>query len=80
MKGNGWQVLDNTGVHALQDGFQVHGALPGWGNDNVFRRNTLTVNATGYGIWAQNNVTGNVVACDNTVTAAGSGRANLPCS
>ena len=79
LKGNGWLVSGNRGSNALQDGFQVHGALPGWGLNNTFRDNVADVNAPGYGFWLQNNVTGNVIACGNAVTRAGSGQANVPC-
>jgi parallel beta-helix repeat protein len=79
MKGNAWVVEDNTGANALEDGFQVHGALTGWGNDNVFRDNVADVNGPGYGFWLQNNVTGNVVTCTNSVSRAASGFANTPC-
>jgi parallel beta-helix repeat protein len=79
MKGNGWTVVGNKGSHALQDGFQVHGALPGWGNDNVFRDNTADVGAGGYGFWLQNNVSGNVISCQNAVAGAEAGFANTPC-
>jgi hypothetical protein len=80
MKGNGWSVLANHGTNALEDGFQVHGALPGWGLGNVFRDNTADVRGPGFGFWLQNNVTGNVVACANTVLSAAAGFANTGCS
>ncbi|WP_131770586.1 right-handed parallel beta-helix repeat-containing protein [Candidatus Protofrankia californiensis] len=79
MKGNNWSVTGNRGVNALQDGFQVHGALSGWGNSNTFTSNTADVKAKGYGFWLQNNVTGNIVSCVNTVTNAASGLSNVPC-
>jgi hypothetical protein len=79
LKGNGYLVADNIGVHSLLDGFQTHVQLDGWGQRNVFRGNRLTVGADGVGI----NVhradvsTGNVVACDNLVVDAD--LANVPC-
>jgi hypothetical protein len=79
MKGNNWTITSNKGVNALQDGFQVHGALQGWGNNNTFTSNTADVKAVGYGFWLQNNVTGNVVSCNNTVTNAAAGQANVTC-
>ena len=79
LKGNSWTVAGNHGTNAPEDGFQVHGALDGWGNDNIFSNNTADVRGPGYGFWLQNNVTGNVVACDNHVLAAASGFANTPC-
>ena len=80
MKGNGWLVEGNHGTHALQDGFQVHQAVEGWGLDNVFRGNTAVVDADGYGFWLQKEVTGNLVACDNVVEGAASGFATVPCT
>ena len=79
-EGNGWKVVGNRGTTALKDGFQVHGALTGWGLGNTFAGNTAAANAPGYGFWLQSNVTGNVVACDNTATGARSGLSNMRCS
>jgi hypothetical protein len=80
MKGNNWRVEKNLVRNAKQDGFQVHGALAGWGQGNVFTGNVAEVNGPGFGFWAQNNVSGNVFSCGNTVTGAASGFANSPCS
>jgi hypothetical protein len=80
LKGNSWTVAGNHGTNALEDGFQVHGALDGWGNDNVLSNNTADVRGSGYGFWLQNNVTGNVIGCGNHVLAAASGFANVPCT
>jgi hypothetical protein len=80
LKGNGWLVSDNHGTNALEDGFQVHQALIGWGDDNVFRDNVATVNGPGYGFWLQKEVTGTVVSCDNEVEGAASGFATVPCT
>ena len=79
MKGNAWTITDNHGTTALEDGFQVHGALTGWGLNNVFKDNTADVQGPGYGFWLQNNVTGNVIACTNTVLNAAAGYANVAC-
>jgi Right handed beta helix region len=80
LKGNGWIVEKNHGTNALEDGFQVHQALSGWGNDNIFRSNVAEVNGPGYGFWLQNGVTGTKVMCSNTVTDAAQGYANVACS
>lgn len=80
LKGNGWLVEDNQGVNALEDGFQVHRALSGWGNDNVFQDNVATVNGPGYGFWLQSGTTGTQVLCANSVSGAASGFANVACS
>lgn len=80
LKGNYWMVTANHGSTALLDGFQVHQALAGWGIGNVFGANAAAVNGPGYGFWLHKEVTGdNTVRCDNTVTGAGSGFANVAC-
>lgn len=81
VKGNGYRIEGNVGRHALVDGFQTHVQLDGWGRDNVFRGNQLTVGAGGYGINVHraDTSTGNVVGCDNVVIGAGRGSANLRC-
>jgi hypothetical protein len=81
LKGNGWLVAGNTGTKAVLDGIQTHVQLPGWGRDNVLRGNRLTVDAAGYGINIQgaDSSSRNAIGCDNTVTGAGRGMANLPC-
>ena len=79
LKGNGWLVEANHGVNALEDGFQVHQALSGWGNSNLFRSNVATVNGPGYGFWVQNGITGTKFLCANTVSGAAKGFANVPC-
>lgn len=90
VKGNGYTISNNSGVvtgaAVFQDGFQIHQALAGWGNNNVFHNNNLNLNnAPGYGFYMQKGVTDNVLSCDNTVTGAKSGFAVLnttatPCS
>lgn len=80
-KGNYYLIENNTGTNTLLDGFQVHNVYSGWGAGNIFKSNTATVNAAGYGF---NVVTGaigqgNVVYCDNVATAAGLGLSNIDC-
>lgn len=80
VKGNGYNLHDNTGVNTLQDGFQVHVVVDGWGRDNYFIRNIAGVDAPGYGFYIQANGTdahGNVVCADNGAIGAGSGIANI---
>jgi len=57
------------------DGFQVHVAVAGWGQDNTFTNNRLEVNAPGAGIWLQNTAVPlhNVIKCNNIVTGAEAG-------
>lgn len=78
VKGNGWTVRDNVGRRALQDGFQTHQVVDGWGRDNIFTGNTAEVDGPGYGFNfapAENNK----VTCDNKVTGARMGFANIAC-
>ena len=78
-KGNGYLISGNRGTSAPVDGFQTHVKVAGWGNDNVFRGNVADVEAAGYGIRIKAGSSGNLVACDNIVTNAASGLANIPC-
>jgi hypothetical protein len=81
VKGNGYRIEGNTGRAAPLDGFQTHVPLAGWGRDNVFSGNRLSVDADGFGINVQgaDTSTGNVVRLDNVVTGAAGGLANVPC-
>jgi len=78
VKGNGYQLKNNTGDTAIADGFQVHQATSGWGNDNVFHGNEMS-GVPGYGINVFKDVTGTVVGCDNTMTG-GDGLSNEKCN
>ncbi|MBA2246049.1 MAG: Ig-like domain-containing protein [Gemmatimonadetes bacterium] len=80
LKGNSYTVTDNVGDQTIRDGFEVYQALPGWGNNNVFRNNTADVKASGYGFNIKSGTTGNVVECKNTVKNAGLGFSNVKCS
>ena len=79
VKGNGYVIAENVGTTALEDGFQTHVVEDGWGNDNVFSANTATVDGPGYGFNIASASTGNVVHCDNVVTGAAAGFANVDC-
>ncbi len=78
IKGNNWLIDGNQGSYAVANGYEVHGVLTGWGNNNTFSNNTAT-NVGQYGFWFQNNVTGNKFLCTNTATNAPSGLANVTC-
>jgi len=81
VKGNGYQIVGNTGVDSLANGFETHVILDGWGRGNVFRSNVLAVNSSGYGIKiAKPSDSANVVRCDNSATGAESGLSNLSCT
>ena len=80
VKGNDWTIRDNTGADSVKNGYQVHQVYPGWGIGNVFIGNRAQVNGPGYGIYVQNKRLQTVVACNNVVTAAGSGFSTVACS
>lgn len=89
VKGNNYLIENNTGTNPggsiFKDGYQVHVAFAGWGNNNHFKNNTCAVNAAGYGFNIQlsgsnGTTTGNKVFNNNTVTGATSGVANIPLS
>lgn len=79
VKGNGAKISGNTGKNPLKDGFQTHVLVDGWGNDNVFSNNKVTLRSgkggVGFSIAAQSS--GNLITCDNTVS--GGGLANVKC-
>ncbi len=86
VKGNGYLIEGNTGNNPggsiFKDGYQTHVAVLGWGNDNVFKNNNCTVNASGYGFNIQlsgsnGTSSGNRVYMSNTVIGAGSGVSNV---
>jgi hypothetical protein len=77
VKGNGWQVLGNSGVNSVGDGYQVHQVYPGWGLQNTFVSNKAALSGTGVGIYVQSSALHTVVACSNTVT--GAQLSNLAC-
>lgn len=87
VKGNGWVVAGNTGQDSTGDGFQTHhrnlsnNGLGNWGLNNVFEGNVATVNGPGRGFYIHDpSTTSNTVKCDNTVTGAALGYANLACT
>jgi hypothetical protein len=79
VKGNHWLIEGNRGTNSPLDGFQTHEIVDGWGTDNVFRSNTAVLNGPGYG-FSLTPVRDNVVECNNTVSAAGEGASNVPCT
>jgi hypothetical protein len=78
-KGNDWIIENNLGIDTSMDGFQMHEILEGWGTGNIFRGNTAQVNGPGYG-FAATNTEGNIIGCDNQVSGADSGDADIDCS
>jgi nitrous oxidase accessory protein NosD len=80
VKGNGWTIEDNTGVDTPLDGFQTHVILDGWGEHNVFDRNTATLNGPGYAINITKRDRGNVVRCSNRAIGTGIRLSTIKCS
>lgn len=80
IKGNGYRIKHNTGHNARRDGFQVHVAVPGWGNNNEFHDNLANVGGSGYGFRIDPDSSGNTVRCDNQVNDAPLGFANVRCT
>lgn len=79
VKGNNWLIEGNVGHHSPGDGFQTHEIVSGWGANNVFRANTADVSGPGWGFHITK-PNGNQVSCDNKVTGAAKGLANISCS
>lgn len=78
VKGNKWLIKGNTGRNSREDGFQTHEVVDGWGSGNVFTANVAEVNGPGWGFhFAPAN--DNKVSCDNKVTGAAKGLANVDC-
>ncbi|MFJ6213013.1 right-handed parallel beta-helix repeat-containing protein [Streptomyces sp. NPDC092296] len=82
VKGNGYTIQNNTGVHTTNDGYQTHSQYPGWGCGTVFRHNTSDLTgATGPNRYAIDVTVYDPATCpvtitaDNTVTG-GNGLAN----
>lgn len=80
VKGNNWKITDNTGSQSVQDGLSDHQVYPGWGLDNVFTANVLTVNGPGFGIYVQRESLGVTVDCSNKAAGAQRGLSNLACT
>ncbi|SFF45122.1 Right handed beta helix region [Actinacidiphila alni] len=78
VKGNGWLIENNTGTHSTEDGFQTHEILKGWGTGNTFKGNVARVDGPGWGFHLTSD--GNTVACDNKVSDAAKGLANVACA
>ena len=79
VKGNNWTISGNHGVTSVNDGFQTHQILNGWGTNNVFSNNTADVNGPGFGFHLTPALA-NVVECNNKVSGAAKGLSNIKCS
>src|SRR6185503_17318769 len=67
VKGNGYLIQGNTGRKTLEDGFQTHEVVKGWGTGNTFTGNTAQLDG-GKGVGIKLTSQGNKVSCDNKVT------------
>jgi parallel beta-helix repeat protein len=79
VKGNNYTVSNNIGVNSINDGFQVHSVLTGWGYNNILENNIANVNGPGYGFNVQSSAKGSIIYCNNTVTGAALGYSNVTC-
>jgi hypothetical protein len=86
VKGNGYLIENNTGFNptgsVLKDGYQVHCAVDGWGNHNIFKNNISEINVDGYGInvvlkSSKGNAVGNVVYKNNVMKALNKSVSNI---
>jgi hypothetical protein len=82
VKGNDYVIRDNAGVDSPEDGYQTHVINDlDWGRDNVFDHNTADVNGRGFGFYVHDpDESNNTVLCNNEVSDAGSGFANVDCT
>ncbi|TKD13017.1 right-handed parallel beta-helix repeat-containing protein [Polyangium fumosum] len=70
--GNKYLFAENIGDKSPKDGFVVRQATMGWGNDNVFEKNTANgINNPNLGINVGPGTTGTIVKCDNKITGTG---------
>jgi hypothetical protein len=82
MKGSGYVIRQNTGTNSPEDGFQTHviNNLE-WGSNNLFEENIAEVNGEGFGFYIHDpDESNNTVRCNNEVTGAEKGFANVECS
>jgi hypothetical protein len=82
LKGNKYTVRGNSGANSPKDGFQTHVINNmSWGRENVFDSNIAEVNGDGFGFYIHDpDTSDNTVRCNNQVTGAESGFANVDCS
>jgi len=83
VSGNDWTVTSNSGTSSSLHGFRINADTPGWGRGTVLAQNAGKVDATGYGfkLWEREGPgsSGTLIACDNRITGAASGFANVDC-
>jgi len=86
VKGNGYLIENNTGFNptgsVLKDGYQVHCAVDGWGNYNIFKNNISQINVDGYGINVvlksnKGNAVGNIIYKNNVIKGLNKSISNI---
>ena len=82
VKGNGYVIRANFGTKSPTDGFQTHVINNmEWGSDNRFEANIAEVFGSGYGFYIHDAETSNnTITCDNQVSDAAQGYANVDCT
>jgi hypothetical protein len=82
VKGSDYVIRGNQGRNASGDGYQTHVINNmGWGSDNLFDANIAIVNSDGFGFYVHDaGTSNNTVLCNNEVSEAGAGFANLECT
>ena len=78
VKGNGYLISGNSGTKTINDGFQVHQLLPGWGERNTFEDNSSSGLVPGYLVNVGWGATGNIVKCQSSTATRG--LSNIACS
>ena len=78
VKGNKYLITDNVGVNgrSTRGFFAGHTEVDGTGTGNVLARNRVSVPKGGTALYVS---AGNIVACSNAATVAGSIRTNVTC-
>jgi hypothetical protein len=81
LKGSYYVVTGNTGTNSPEDGFQTHVINNlDWGKHNTFDHNIAEGNGEGFGFYVHDpDTSDNTVLCNNDVTAAEKGFANVEC-
>lgn len=84
IKGNDVQILGNTFMMMAANtkvvaGLQTHARVAGWGNNTIFKNNTITVEASRYGIEIDPKTSGSTVSCSNVSVGPKLGLSNITC-
>ena len=72
-------VKDNVGYNTPKNGFEIHVQVNGWGNDNRFESNDMTVARGRDGVNIQSKAKNNFVSCNNVVKGENTRISNIGC-